>query len=260
MVADVSYGLDNPTGLMMTFRPPCMVYYRVSNMTPMLGDFTFMSLGAPAGRGQSKICSFNCIIKPAKKLRRVLALMPRWVEHTKANVVLDGDGPLLVGQERIIQEKKRDGYGGAWKDSHVLTSNDGAVIAYRKWVDVTAADMPWRFAPGPMPTMHSNEREAALDRYNSHTKDCVSCRTALARMVMLRMVTLVLAVACGLLSPMIALVIVALVGTPWKQMIVFSGCNLLIALAALALFRVLNHWISMLRTSEIAYKLNHSQH
>lgn len=224
----------------------------------MLGDFTLTTLAAPVGRGQSKICSFNCIIKPSKKLRRVLTWTPRWVSHMESNLILDGDGTLLVGQERRIQEKKRDGYGGAWKGSYVLTNDDGAVLAYRKWVDMSAASMPWRFAPGPMPTVHLSPREAALDRYNSHTKNCVACRTALARLVNLRIVTLVLAAACGVLFPMLALTILVLVGTPWKQTIVPTGGALLIALAALALFRLLSHWISLLRTSEIAYELNHS--
>lgn len=253
---------EGPEDSTVYFRPPCMSSYHLHfpALRKLPGTFSLTIVGTPAGRGQTRLCSFQAVVKPSKKMRRTIARTPRWYSHTMANIILDGDTPLLVGQERTMQSKQLDGYGGAWKGNHVLTEADAAVLAFRKWADVHAPDMPWRYPPSPLSTVERKSRKELIDRYATHTKDCKSCSTALRRMTKLRSAALAIAALCGLVivsSVMNRLLMRGVSLLPVTPFAVAVTTSLLLGSAMLALARVLCRFIPLLGYTEVAYELSH---
>jgi phenylpropionate dioxygenase-like ring-hydroxylating dioxygenase large terminal subunit len=92
--------------------------------------------------------------------------------------VLEDDQIFLHLQERELEKAGAKSYAQA---CHLPTQADRYVLAYRKWVsDFQAEAFPGQALPPAM------TKSALLDRYQSHTQHCGSCRVALQRIQRLR--------------------------------------------------------------------------
>lgn len=125
---------------------------------------------------------------------RLIRWTPRWYSHIGQNSVLEDDQIFLHKQERYLEAA-----GGSRcfaKAFYLPTQADAFVAELRKWVNDYQADP---FAGGALPPALPSEK--LLDRYHSHTINCASCRTALARIQQLRIgLALVAAILLGLLG------------------------------------------------------------
>ncbi|MEM9923160.1 MAG: Rieske 2Fe-2S domain-containing protein [Cyanobacteria bacterium P01_D01_bin.50] len=103
-----------------------------------------------------------------------IKLTPRWYSHIRNNRILEDDQIFLHFQERYLEES--GGSSNFNKAFYLPTKADTYVSELQKWVnEYNANPFPGESLPPRLST------EALLDRYNSHTKHCGSCRKALAR-------------------------------------------------------------------------------
>ncbi|MGB3614405.1 MAG: Rieske 2Fe-2S domain-containing protein [Elainellaceae cyanobacterium] len=113
-----------------------------------------------------------------------IKLTPRWYSHVGNNRILEDDQIFLHLQERLLERAGNKPYAQA---CYLPTQADRYVIAFRKWITNFQAD-PF---PGQQLSPEISKAEL-LDRYNSHTKHCGSCRPALANIQTLRRGALIL--------------------------------------------------------------------
>jgi phenylpropionate dioxygenase-like ring-hydroxylating dioxygenase large terminal subunit len=102
----------------------------------------------------------------------VMKLTPQWYSHLSQNGILEDDQIFLHYQERYLVQK-----GGSPEFARAFylpTRADTFVMALRKWVNEYEADP---FPGQSLPPLQSTA--ALLNRYDSHTRHCRSCRTAL---------------------------------------------------------------------------------
>ncbi len=143
---------------------------------------------------------------------RLLALRPQWLQHLANHTVLEDDQIFLHGQERVLEA--RGGSGDLARSCFLATSADLYVKALHDWLH--------RFAGTPFPGQdlpQRQRRQPLLDRYDSHTRHCHSCRGALKRLRWLQQ-------GCGLA------VLVALAAASWLG--ASGAAALCLGLAALA--------------------------
>lgn len=129
----------------------------------------------PLGPGRSK--SFFAF--PRNFAQAAQKLVPRFFFHLGQNTILDSDLYFLYQQERRLLEQ----FGGAdnWmKACYVPTASDVHVTAFRRWLATYAGGRP-TWAAGVSPLLPPTPpKEQLMERYNSHVKQCRSCRGALA--------------------------------------------------------------------------------
>lgn len=107
-----------------------------------------------------------------------IKLTPRWFSHIGNNGVLEDDQIFLHIQERELEKAGTKPYA---QTCYLPTQADRYVLAYRKWVsDFQADPFPGQALPPEL------AKPALLDRYQSHTQHCSSCRVALKRIQTLR--------------------------------------------------------------------------
>lgn len=123
-----------------------------------------------------------------------IQLTPRWFSHIGNNGVLEDDQIFLHIQERELEKAGPKPYAQA---CYLPTQADRYVIAYRKWLsDFQADPFPGQPLPPALPTA------ALLDRYQSHTQHCRSCRVALRRIQTLRTGLLIVSAVAWSLIPL----------------------------------------------------------
>jgi phenylpropionate dioxygenase-like ring-hydroxylating dioxygenase large terminal subunit len=110
---------------------------------------------------------------------RLLNLRPEWLQHLGNHVVLEDDQLFLHWQERVLEE--RGGGTALAKACYLATRSDLYVRALHDWVE--------RVGGGPFPQAPLPERlgeQPLLERFESHTRHCRSCRSADRRLALLR--------------------------------------------------------------------------
>ena len=124
-----------------------------------------------------------------------IKLTPRWYSHISNNRILEDDQIFLHYQERFLEES--GGSPNFNKAFYLPTKADTYVSELRKWVNqYNANPFPGETLPPRLST------EKLLDRYNSHTKHCASCRKALARIKQLRILIMILAAVTWAMIPL----------------------------------------------------------
>lgn len=199
-------------------------------------------------------------VKPRRILKWLLHLRPRWWEHTIANLILDGDAMLLHGQEKRLQDLKKDGYGSAWKKNYTLASGnwDVQVIELRKFLDKYGPTMPFLRPPRDVPrVVHV---KAINNRYENHTKHCGSCAPALKNIKAGIAVALVAAGVCALASLFAGILLISVkAGYLSRARLAKIGIGGLIGcLIALGFASLLNGWNQLLTFTDISYRLSHT--
>lgn len=261
--ADDTFSVKIHRGLSswMRYIPPTGIFYEFGAAEEGANPkFSLIAMASPSGRGKTRAITMFVLGDGPKFVKFALKLVPRWWQHTRANLILDSDAVLLRGQERMVQTEDNDGFGGGWRAMYVLKNGtwDRPVGYFRNWVDRNSKGMPWESAPRVPSVGEEMPRESIIDRFNSHTKDCKSCLGALKNMRVIRVV-------CGVVGVLAAFVIIAAgvvaaaLGsfTPalWK---LGTGAGV-VELLALAVFAVCQKYIPLLLYSNIGHELATSE-
>jgi phenylpropionate dioxygenase-like ring-hydroxylating dioxygenase large terminal subunit len=171
----------------ITFEPPCRLEYAINlgNTGKKLGLVVYC---IPISPGKSRIVA-QFPRNFAKTLHRII---PRWWNHIhERHLVLDGDMILLHQQEYLLQQKQLN---ESWKTAYKLPTNaDRLVIEFRNWFDkYCQGKLPWnQVGISDLETSKINDNRAEiLDRYQQHTQNCSSCRTAVKNLERLQIALL----------------------------------------------------------------------
>lgn len=198
----------------ISFRPPFTVVYQMrvvpppptrgGGLPPKVRSLCLWISGVPSRPGETRLVIAMNVPRMTGWKGFLFRLRPAVLSHQAVNVVLDGDNAMLAGQEQRVAAA------GGWRAAYHLVAGeaDALVLRYRQWLDREGGAIPWApLAPaggllaadtlvglGGRPL---SPAEVAVDRYNTHVRDCVICRTAVARLVAARVVVAVLAAAAA---------------------------------------------------------------
>jgi hypothetical protein len=150
------------------------------------------------------------------------------LQHLGNHVVLEDDQLFLHWQERVLEE--RGGGTALAKACYLATRSDLYVRALHEWVDRVEGGP---FAQAPLPERLGDQ--PLLERFESHTRHCRSCRGADRRLALLRPVAMVVA---GL----------ALVAAAWWGPTPAGAAFLALALGAAAARLQARRWRQALRS------------
>jgi phenylpropionate dioxygenase-like ring-hydroxylating dioxygenase large terminal subunit len=152
----------------------------------------------PIRKGECRLFARFPFKFSAKIPRLAIKLTPAWYSHLGQNRVLEDDQIFLHAQERYLEKN-----GGSEKFSQAFylpTKADLFVSELRKWVNQYQAEA---FVSQSLSPVLSSE--ILLDRYHSHTKNCASCRAALANIQRLKLGSIVLGAIALILTPILFL-------------------------------------------------------
>jgi phenylpropionate dioxygenase-like ring-hydroxylating dioxygenase large terminal subunit len=104
----------------------------------------------------------------------LIGLRPRWLQHIANHKVLEDDQVFLHWQERVLE--RAGGSPAADRSFFMPNKADVYVAALHRWLNSNGGEP---FAGELLPERQRNED--LMDRFQSHTKSCRSCSTALKR-------------------------------------------------------------------------------
>jgi len=199
-----------------TFQAPCLMWHDLT--AKGFARILTVVYATPIRPGECRLFARFPFRFESALPRRLLRLRPEWLQHLANHVVLEDDQVFLHWQERVLQA--RGGGADLARSCHLATSSDLYVRALHDWVGRSgggpfgATPLPERLGETPL-----------LERYDSHTRHCRSCRTADRRLAQLQpvaaaLVLIGLAAAAwwGACAPGAkALVLAALAAGAWLQ-------------------------------------------
>lgn len=149
----------------------------------------------PVSRNITRLFSIRMLFEPPPSRRLLSIIVPRWRQHLKGNLVLDGDCPLLHSQNRhLAHTAVRSGSPG-WHSQYLLseTNCDTMVIEFLRWFDSVGNQLPFVSSPStqiPNPI----SRFEINDRFRWHVQNCVTCSTVLRNFRILYKVSRMIAI------------------------------------------------------------------
>lgn len=221
---------QNEAGLKVTrqYLPPCTnryVYeYRSGRVDIFAIYFTPISPGVT--RSFFKFVSQN----PPKGFA-LISKVPQWLFHNLSGSMSDQDAVMLHTQDYALREDPKH-----WRGYYLPSQSDRAVAAFRVWLHEKAGgDVGWAKGATSAQLPPKLSRDQLLSRWDRHTKDCASCKQAMATVDKIR---------TGLTVASAALLVLALFTTAqYRSAITDStlielglGASLLIAREALRKF------------------------
>lgn len=179
-----------------TFIAPSLMYHDLTSK--QFGRTLTVVYAVPMRKGECRLFARFPFKFSSKIPSFFIKLTPRWYSHVGNNRVLEDDQIFLHIQERMLEKAGDKPYAQA---CYLPTQADRYVMAFRKWVsDFNADPFPGQTLPPEWST------DALMDRYNSHTQHCGSCRPALKRIQQIRQGALVVsAIAWSMIPVAIAL-------------------------------------------------------
>ena len=159
-----------------TFVAPGLMYHDLTSK--QFGRTLTVVYAVPTRKGECRLFARFPFKFSSKLPAFFIKLTPRWYSHIGNNRVLEDDQIFLHLQERLLEKAGTKPYAQA---CYLPTQADRYVIAFRKWISDFQADP---FPGQPLPAEMS--KAALLNRYDSHTKHCGSCRPALKKIQTLR--------------------------------------------------------------------------
>ncbi len=162
-----------------TFSAPGLMWHDLTSK--QFGRTLTIVYATPIRKGECRLFAIFPFKFSSKIPAFFIKLTPRWYSHLNQNAILEDDQIFLHRQERYLESQ-----GGSLnfaKAFYLPTRADRFVAELRQWVNQYQADPFW----GEELNSALLE-ESLLDRYHSHTKNCASCRTALARIQRIRAV------------------------------------------------------------------------
>lgn len=179
-----------------TFIAPALMWHDLTSK--QFGRTLTVVYATPMRKGECRLFARFPFKFSSKLPGLFIKLTPRWYSHIGQNTVLEDDQIFLHHQERYLEAE-----GGSYnfaKAFYLPTKADRFVSELRKWVNKYSADP---FAGETLPP--ALPREQLLDRYNSHTVKCSSCRSALANIQRLRMGLAITAAIAWATSPLLSI-------------------------------------------------------
>ena len=152
-------------------------------------QFTTLTVvyAVPIAPGKCRLIARFPFIFKAALPRKLFGLFPKWYTHTNQNAILEDDQIFLHKQERLIEISRTVKNEKYAKACYMPSSADVYVNAFRNWiVDVANGGPSWPEGMSTKLPPQEETREALLDRYHAHTKNCKSCAQALAKIVIFR--------------------------------------------------------------------------
>ena len=210
------------------FMAPCLMWHDLT--AKGFARILTVVYATPMGRGQCRLFARFPFQFESPLPGRLLKLRPQWLQHLANHTVLEDDQIFLHWQERALEA--RGGSAGLSRSCFLATGADLYVKALHDWLN--------RFAGAPFPSQplpQRLERRPLLDRYDSHTRHCRSCRGALKRLRWLQQ-------GCGLA------VLVALAAAAWLGASPAAALGLLLAALATALGLKARAWIRALHQGD----------
>lgn len=160
-----------------TFIAPGLMWHDLTSK--QFGRTLTVVYATPIRKGECRVFARFPFQFSSKLPGLFIQLTPRWFSHIGNNNVLEDDQIFLHHQERYLAAK-----GGSRhfaKACYLPTRADSFVTALRKWVNEYDADpFPGAALTAALP------KEMLLDRYQSHTQHCSSCRKALTNLQTIR--------------------------------------------------------------------------
>ena len=210
------------------FQAPCLMWHDLT--AKGFARILTVVYATPMRRGECRLFARFPFQFESPLPGRLLALRPQWLQHLANHTVLEDDQVFLHWQERVLEG--RGGSAALTRSCFLATGADLYVKALHDWLN--------RYAGAPFPSQRLPERlerRPLLDRYDSHTRHCRSCRGALTRLRWLQQ-------ACGLA------VLGALGVAAWLGASVAAALCLLLAALATALGLKARAWIRSLHQGD----------
>lgn len=158
-----------------TFIAPALMYHDLTSK--QFGRTLTVVYATPIRKGECRLFARFPFKFSSKLTGFIIQRTPRWWSHIGNNRVLEDDQIFLHLQEREL-EQAQTSYAQA---CYLPTQADRYVLAFRHWVRDFQAD------PFPGQSLGTVWSKAdLLDRYQSHTQHCGSCRDARRRLQQLR--------------------------------------------------------------------------
>ncbi len=180
------------------FIAPSFMYHDLTSK--QFGRTLTVVYATPIRKGECRLFARFPFKFESKLPRFFISLAPTWYSHLGQNAVLEDDQIFLHHQERYLED-----LGGSTefaKAFYLPTKADTFVTELRKWVNGFHADpFPGQSLPPALPV------EALLDRYQSHTSKCASCRTALKTVQNIRLGLAILGAIAWLGLPLLATIL-----------------------------------------------------
>ncbi len=152
-----------------TFIAPGLMWHDLTSK--QFGRTMTVVYATPIRKGECRVFARFPFKFASKVPATFIKLTPQWFSHLGQNAILEDDQIFLHTQERYLEQ-----LGDIGKAFYLPTKADRFVFEYRQWLTQFGAD-PFPGQPLP-PKLPSG---VLLDRYESHTKHCRSCRGALVR-------------------------------------------------------------------------------
>jgi phenylpropionate dioxygenase-like ring-hydroxylating dioxygenase large terminal subunit len=166
-----------------TFIAPGLMWHDLTSK--QFGRTLTVVYATPIRKGECRVFARFPFKFSSKVPATFIKLTPQWFSHLGQNAILEDDQIFLHAQERYLEQ-----LGDIGKAFYLPTKADRFVFEYRQWLTQFGADP---FPGQPLPPRQSSS--ALLDRYDSHTVHCKSCREALARIQKIRLICTIGAVA-----------------------------------------------------------------
>jgi phenylpropionate dioxygenase-like ring-hydroxylating dioxygenase large terminal subunit len=159
-----------------TFIAPALMWHDLTSK--QFGRTITAVYATPIRKGECRLFARFPFKFESKLPGLFIKLTPQWYSHIGQNNILEEDQIFLHLQERYLAAEGDRPFS---QSCYLPTAADYYVSALRKWIsDYEADPFPGQPLP-PTPKM-----DVLLDRYDSHTIHCSSCRTALTKIQQIR--------------------------------------------------------------------------
>jgi phenylpropionate dioxygenase-like ring-hydroxylating dioxygenase large terminal subunit len=177
------------------FVAPNMMWHELTSK--QFGRTLTVVYATPIGKGKCRLFARFPFQFSSKIPALAIGLTPRWYSHLGQNMILEDDQIFLHHQERYLAQQGGD----TTKAFYLPTKADRFVFELRQWAD------QYQYDPFPGQVLPPSQgRTQLLDRYESHTKHCASCRGALTRIEQIRLGCGAIAILSLALSPVLTIV------------------------------------------------------
>jgi len=155
------------------FRAPNLVHYVSEFEDPeKVSGLALYSLPSEAGACRMLYRAYGNLWSDEDRRR------PRWKEHLSQCFLLEEDMAVVRGQAEEIDRSEQP-LAELW---HPLRTSDTLVLRYREWVERYALERVGAVGLRAVGARKTLSAAARLDRWTLHTRHCVDCRAAHARL------------------------------------------------------------------------------
>ena len=179
-----------------TFNAPCLICHDLTSK--QFGRTLTAVYATPIRKGECRLFARFPFKFSSPLPRFFIKLTPQWYSHINQNRVLEDDQIFLHHQERYLADLGgRENYSKAF---YLPTKADLYVSELRQWVNLYHAD--------PFPNQEffpALSKEQLLDRYHSHTKNCMACSQALKTIKKIKVVAIAILILIWAAIPIASL-------------------------------------------------------